>query len=159
MVYQWKAGARISVPAQVAGEVCAAIEAENELTAKRLVDESRPESAPLHAAFEWNDTIAAEQWRMHTARHIINSLVIKGPEQEPVRAFFNIRAEGPRYQSIHAIIHRHDAMDCLLCEAYRELEAFSRKYRTLERLRPVMDTIDASIEQYKMEDNHGNDDL
>ena len=59
MVYQWKEGARISFPAQIAGRVCAALEEQNALTAQRLVDESRPEDAPLHAAFEWNDTIAA----------------------------------------------------------------------------------------------------
>lgn len=149
MVYQWKEGAKISVSAQVAGEVCAAIESESELTAQRLVDESRPETAPLHAAFEWNDTIAAEQWRRHTARHIINSLVIRQTDQEPVRAFFNIRSDGPNYQSIQTIIKRPDAMECLLCEAYKELDAFRRKYATLERLRPVMESIDASIEQYR----------
>ena len=93
MVYQWKEGARISFPAQIAGRVCAALEEQNALTAQRLVDESRPEDAPLHAAFEWNDTIAAEEWRKHTARHIINSLVIREEAQAPVRAFFNIRAE------------------------------------------------------------------
>ena len=137
MVYQWKEGARISE--------------QNALTAQRLVDESRPEDAPLHAAFEWNDTIAAEEWRKHTARHIINSLVIREEAQAPVRAFFNIRAEGSSYQSIHAIIRRPDKMDCLLGEAYAELEAFRRKYAMLDQLRGVMDAIDKNMEQYRRE--------
>ena len=151
MVYQWKEGARISFPAQVAGTVCAALEEQNALTAQRLVDESRPEDAPLHAAFEWNDTIAAEEWRKHTARHIINSLVIREEAQVPVRAFFNIRAEGSSYQSIHAIIKRPDKMDCLLGEAYAEMEAFRRKYAMLEQLRGVMDAIDTSMDQHRRE--------
>ena len=151
MVYQWKEGARISFPAQVAGRVCAALEEQNALTAQRLVDESRPEDAPLHAAFEWNDTIAAEEWRKHTARHIINSLVIREEAQAPVRAFFNIRAEGSSYQSIHAIIRRPDKMDCLLGEAYAEMEVFRRKYAMLEQLRGVMDAIDESVEQHRRE--------
>lgn len=151
MVYQWKEGARISFPAQIAGRVCSALEEQNALTAQRLVDESRPEDAPLHAAFEWNDTIAAEEWRKHTARHIINSLVIREEAQEPVRAFFNIRAEGSSYQSIHAIIRRPDKMDCLLGEAYAEMEAFRRKYAMLEQLRSVMNAIDESMEQHRRE--------
>lgn len=151
MVYQWKEGARISFPAQIAGRVCAALEEQNALTAQRLVDESRPEDAPLHDAFEWNDTIAAEEWRKHTARHIINSLVIREETQAPVRAFFNIRAEGSSYQSIHAIIKQPDKMDCLLGEAYAEMEAFRRKYAMLEQLRGVMDAIDTCMEQYRRE--------
>ena len=86
-----------------------------------------------------------------TARHIINSLVIREEAQEPVRAFFNIRAEGSSYQSIHAIIKRPDKMDCLLGEAYAELEAFRRKYAMLEQLRGVMNAIDESMEQYRRE--------
>ena len=36
-----------------------------------VVDEARPEEAPLHPAFEWRDPVAAEQWREHQARTLI----------------------------------------------------------------------------------------
>ena len=55
MVYKWKDAARIKSDAQTAGEICEKLEKNGGLTAKRLVDESRPEDAPLHKEFEWND--------------------------------------------------------------------------------------------------------
>ena len=55
MVYKWDKGSRFSVSAQVAGEVCEELEKKGELTAKNLVDVSRPEDAPLHKCFNWND--------------------------------------------------------------------------------------------------------
>jgi hypothetical protein len=63
MVYKWKDAARLKTDAQTAGEICEKLEKNGGLTAKRLADESRPEDAPLHKEFEWNDATAAEAYR------------------------------------------------------------------------------------------------
>lgn len=39
-----------------------------------LLDESRPEDAPLHPAFTWDDSKAGELWRLVEARNIIRSV-------------------------------------------------------------------------------------
>src|SRR2546421_688544 len=36
-----------------------------------VVDAARPKSSPLHEHFDWDDTDAAEKWRLEQARHLI----------------------------------------------------------------------------------------
>ena len=146
MAYKWKPGYRSKCSAQVAGEVCADLEKKGELTAENLVDVSRPEDAPLHDAFDWNDQIAAEKWRKEQAGNIIRSIVIvsdseDSASQEPVRAFFSIIPVEPQYESIHAIIRDQDKYADLLKLAMHELQAFYRKYQQLKELAPVRDAI------------------
>ena len=62
---------------------------------KALVEESRPETAPLHPAFEWRDEVAAEKFRESQARSIIRSVVLvpepeKGETVAPVRAYVSV---------------------------------------------------------------------
>jgi len=142
MIYKWKSGARAPVSAQVAGEVCEQMSANGELTPKALVDASRPEDAPLHKAFEWDDQKAAERYRESQAAYIIRSIEVEHEEMsEPVRAFFTIPTEmGQSYQyhSIDTILNSSDERKSLLESAKRELEAFTRKYNQLVELAEVI---------------------
>ena len=142
MVYQWKSGSRISANAQIAGEMCSRLEEEGRLTAKALLDANRPPDAPLHGEFDWNDSTAAESWREHQARRIINSLVIVSDKTEPVRGFFKIERTESTYQSISTILHSESTTEKLLDAALKELEAFKRKYITLQQLCVVFRAID-----------------
>lgn len=77
VTYSWARGSGgHKVSAQVAGEVCAGLEERNQLTPGNLVDVSRPDEAPLHGEFEWDDTVAAERYRETQARHVIRSIVV-----------------------------------------------------------------------------------
>lgn len=142
MVYEWKAGSRVKADAQIAGEMCQMLESEGRLSAKNLLDLNRPEDAPLHGEFEWNDTIAAESWREQQARHIINSLVICPENSEPVRSFFKIENAGNTYQSIHTILHSKDSTEFLFASALKELKAVQRKYSAIQQLAKVWDAIE-----------------
>ena len=142
MVYKWRPGYQHKVSAQTAGEVCKALEEEGRLTAATLVDESRPEDAPLHAEFEWNDSVAAEEYRKHQARNVIGSIIeVISPDVVPTRAFFNIVRREANYESIHTIITDEDKRQALLSKALSELRAFEAKYSTLSELCAVFDAI------------------
>lgn len=141
MVYQWKSGLRIRADAQIAGEVCMALSEEGRLTAKDLLDESRPVDAPLHDEFEWDDSVAAESWREHQARNIINSLLIVPEKSVPVRGFFKIEQAERNYHSVTAILSRKDTAQQLFDNAMRELQAFQRKYQALEQFNEVWQAI------------------
>lgn len=146
MVYQWKMSGLHKVSAQTAGEVCEQLDAEGRLTAEALVEASRPEDAPLHKEFEWNDSVAAEEWRKQQARMIINALVVcAAPSAEPVRAYFKVSA-APKYESLQAIVTTPDKYSQLLKQALGELAAFQRKYRSLKELDPVF----AAFEQLRI---------
>lgn len=143
MIYKWKSGARAPVSAQVAGEVCEQMSAKGKLTPKALVDASRPEDAPLHKAFEWDDQKAAECYRESQAAYIIRSIEVKREDvTEPVRAFFSVPKEGGtsyQYHSVDTILRSTDSRESLLEAAKRELEAFTRKYDQLVELAEVIE--------------------
>ena len=131
MVYQpkftWAKGSHHKVDAQTAGEVCNSLEAEGRLTAADLVEESRPEEAPLHPEFEWDDSIAAEKYREVQAGGVIRHLVkvsIDVEEAQPIRAFFPVTVSEKTYERIEAIISVEDKRQVLLNRALSELKSF-----------------------------------
>lgn len=143
MVYEWKSGSRIRADAQTAGEICQRLEREGRLSARDLLDESRPEDAPLHGEFEWNDGKAAENWREHQARHIIGSILVIPEKSEPVRGFFKIESCGNQYESIQTILASADKTKDLFAEALKELRQIEGKYKAIERLSGVWEAIEA----------------
>ena len=143
MTYKWKPNSRIGINAETAGAVMDNLEQRGALTAKNLVDESRPAEAPLHGEFEWDDVKAAEEYRLQQARHIINCLLIEDDaQQETVRAFFNLAESAPEYRSIRTIMADETQSEALLQVALHELQAFERKYVQISKFRALFAEID-----------------
>ena len=145
MVYEWKSGTRIKADAQECGEMFEKLsETEEGLTAETLLEANKPETAPLHNEYEWNDSKAAHEWRLQQSRHFINSIAIKvltkDEEEIAVRAF-HITTEKSCYESITAIITEKDKREALLASALSELNAFKRKYELLTELTPIFKAI------------------
>ena len=144
-VYKWRSGARMCVSAQVAGEECKRLESEGNLTPKALVDASRPEDAPLHPAFEWDNDVAAERWREEQARHIVRMLEVKVEQvEQPVRAFVSVDVgeEKRSYKDVMIVMRDKSTAAAVLLDAKRELAAFKRKYEGLKELAQVFEAID-----------------
>lgn len=149
MIYKWKTGYQNKVSADTAGEVMEQLSRENRLSAKTLVDVSRPEDAPLHNAFEWDDTEAAERWREQQGRVLINSIVIQAedhPEVQPVRAFFVVEQKTGNYEPLTTIMRNEDKRQKLLETAKKELATFKAKYRSLTELDSLFSEIDKVLE-------------
>lgn len=142
MVYQWKKGNHCKGDAQVAGEICEQLEKAGHLSAKNLLDVSRPEDAPLHDSFEWDDSVAAERYREDQAREIIRSIVIVPEKANPVRGFFKIESAGPTYQSIQSVLQNEDSTQKLLMTAFRELSVIQNKYASLRQLNKVWEAVE-----------------
>lgn len=147
MIYKLKAGARLPVKAQVAGDECERLESEGRLTPKNLVEASRPEDAPLHKCFEWDDTVAADKWRQAQAAYIIRSVEVQiERSSEPTRAFVaTVSDASGEYRSIGYVLRQSDSRKALMENARRELLSFRRKYQTLHELADVFDAIDGVI--------------
>lgn len=93
--YKFRNGWRVAgVDAQTVGDELRRIyDGNGELTAPLVVDEARPDDAPLHPAFEWNDEIAAELHREHQARTMIRSVeIIRNDETHP--SFVHVSSVG-----------------------------------------------------------------
>lgn len=142
-----KSGARLPVKAQVAGEECEKLESKGMLTPGNLVDVSRPKDAPLHKCFEWDDTVAAEKWRLTQAAYIIRSVEVTVEKNtEPTRAFVvTVSDDSREYKSVGYVMRRADGREALLESAKRDLLAFRRKYKTLYELASIFDAIDGVI--------------
>ena len=149
MAYRWGQRA-YSVPADVAGRVMEDLENGPGLTAKNLVDVSRPEDAPLHSVFEWNDSTAAELYRENQARRLIASIEIVRedvPEvkEKPVmiRAFHALRTEETEgYEHIQHIMSDEEKRNRLLELAKRDMNIFKEKYKELKELSKVFESMD-----------------
>jgi hypothetical protein len=44
---------------------------DNKVQASVVLDESRPKTAPLHTAFEWRNSVAAQEYRLEQARRLV----------------------------------------------------------------------------------------
>lgn len=139
----------LKVTAQIAGEELERIERERgEITPAIVLEESRPDGAPLHDCFEWDDTIAAEKYRLHQASVIIcNVQVAVGKKQKVTRAFVNIsdkRGVGQQgaYISIVTAMADDTTRNVVLQHALRELRYFMKKYRDYTELAEVFTVIE-----------------
>ena len=68
------------------------------LSAENVVTEAKKKRHPLHSHFDWNDSSAAIQWRLHQARMLIATAKVYVNEhaEETVHAFVSIAEEGDR---------------------------------------------------------------
>jgi hypothetical protein len=61
-----------------------------------VVEKAASPKSPLHNFFEWDNSVAAEQYRLWQARQLIAKVYIvpsDAPDSEPVRAFVNVYSE------------------------------------------------------------------
>ena len=114
-------------------------------TPSQIVEVGRNSDTELHKCFDWDDTVAAEKWRIEQARDIVRHLVIKEdqvPKDRPqVRYFFKPQGEAG-YKPTEVIIKQKDSYEALLAQAYAELRAFKVKYHCLVELHEIFDLID-----------------
>lgn len=148
MVYSWKIPSLFPVEAQTAGEELDRIYHEKgELQAADVVEESRPDTAPLHPCFEWDDPKAAELWREQQARVLIGLVVTvqETAKLDPVeaRAFVHVANS---YRPTQLVIQNPEMKDTLLDDALQYVETFKRRLDVFSSLRPIRSLIDSASE-------------
>lgn len=111
-----------------------------------VVEESRPATAPLHSRFEWNDSVAGQQYRIWQARQLIRVSieVLKGTE-ETCKVFVSLtpdrEEEAGGYRVMTQVLSHTQMRAQLLKDALDELEVFREKYRQLKELAKVFEAI------------------
>lgn len=136
-------GAPKDIPADVAGaELQRLYERDGGIRPSAVVEESRPDTAPLHTAFEWDDETAAEQYRLEQARQLVRAVVLMPePEQGEVlpsiRAFVSLhdpvsdRPQSRVYKPLMVVLQNPDESAELKSRALRDLLAFRQRYMAL----------------------------
>lgn len=84
-IYQFRKGTRAAgiKPDTAAKELGRIYEKHGKLSPTVVVDEARPAESPLHPAFEWDDSKAAEFYRRSQAKDLIYSVEII-EESQPI---------------------------------------------------------------------------
>lgn len=75
--YRYASGRSFGVSADVAGAELERIKAKHgHIKSADVVDAARPDDAPLHPVFEWDDAAAAERYRVHQASTLVRAVVV-----------------------------------------------------------------------------------
>lgn len=124
-----------------------------EVKPQQMVDYAKAhKNSELHKCFTWDNTVAADKYRLYEARQIQRNLIIRklptpeNQEQQPKTIRLMMRTETTGgYKSIINIMRNDDEREKLLVMAKNELYAFERKYSTLAdtELRDVLIAINA----------------
>jgi hypothetical protein len=108
-----------------------------------VVQAARPKASPLHGKFEWDDSEAAERYRLWQARQLISVTVeyIGGQENGMLsRVFVSLtsdRKEDGGYRTIDAVLSKRSDREQLLQDALDDMETFKNRYREIKELTEV----------------------
>lgn len=149
--WKWKAGSRFRVKAPVAKRELDRIrQSAGELTPATVVDAAADPDNPLHVAFEWDDTLAAQKHREQQARMLMNSIycvrIEEGdPDATETVAFLSVSVadEGRMYLPTTVVMSDVDYRQQALHDALMSLKGWQRRYRHLTELARVFDAIEA----------------
>ena len=120
------------------------------LNPHRVVEIARSPENPLHEHFEWDDTEAAERYRLAQARALIRVAVIVNEKKDynPVRAYVSLttdRYNQRGYRAMVDIVNDEVLVETMLKDAIMELQSFQRKYnklRDVASLSPVFEALE-----------------
>jgi hypothetical protein len=114
-----------------------------------VVEFAKAEDTALHSKFEWDDSEAAQQYRLWQARQIIRVNITMLPNEtdgKPVKVFVSMKSDryndGGGYRYLQDIMSEAESRERLLAQAYDELKVWRRKYQTLKELAPVFEAMD-----------------
>jgi hypothetical protein len=102
----------------------------------------------LHSCFTWDDTEAAQQWRLHQARMIIRvvvNVISTEDDEKEYRMFVSLRADrqaGIGYRPLISILGDEELKVQMLEEAHEEMQLFKEKYKDLKELTEVFVAMD-----------------
>lgn len=142
--YVWTPRAHVAIDPEVAGRELKRLAKHGEVTAAVVIDAARPEDAPLHAAFEWDDAVAAEKHRAEQARLILRSIrIIREPEKEPERVYWHVETEDlDAYVTTARVMAEDDLHRALVDQCTKTLIAARRRFAEVQEMAPVWDAID-----------------
>ncbi len=150
-----KIGSRVSkADALIIGREITALERRHgEITPEALLDSARGRGHPLHRFFEWDDTAAAEAYRISQARKLIRSIeiVIEHDDKPPmhVRAFVHVDAttddgeDAGRYVGTVRAMSAPELRQQIVDRALGELESWRKRYESFAELATIFRAIDS----------------
>jgi hypothetical protein len=126
------------------------------LKPEAVVDAARDPESPLHERFTWDDTKAAQEYRLWEARRLIRVCVEYLPgdkSEEPCPVFVSLtddRAMGAGYRTLVDVMDDDELRERLLADALKELDGFRQRYDRVKELATVFLAIDRTRRKLKI---------
>ena len=124
------------------------------ITPKEVLADAMNKTSPLHGYFEWDNSIAAEKWRVSQANYLLRSIEVvvtrsDGTEMQ-VRQYYSIteQTEDGREQSYYmlgVVLNDADKRAAVIADAFREVENWRLRYEQYSEF----ENICSSIKQFK----------
>jgi len=138
-LYQWTGTARFNADPQAVGEELERIrKRDGGITVDAMLEEARPEDAPLHPICTWDDAVAGEKWRKHELRQVPRSLRVIVKEQESRPAYVHIQPVAGNqpgyYQDAKIAIANIDEYELAFKAAYQRVTQAQTALADLERV-------------------------
>lgn len=121
------------------------------ITPTDVVQEAASTSSPLHDYFEWDDSKAANRYRLFQAANLIRTIKVTIVSERPsgevediqVRGFMALRSAGDEtapagYVPEHVVREDPEKRRIMLQQMKREMTALHRRYRHLDDYWSVM---------------------
>lgn len=135
MKFIWKTGTRHPGNAQEIGEELQSISAQHgQVTPEIVVEQARDEDSALHRCFQWDDSIAANEYRKGQARQVIRSIrVINESTGEQSPAFVHVTYDDEkRYVETGVAVKDDDLWSNVIRTAASDLKAMERRLDDLK---------------------------
>jgi hypothetical protein len=115
----------------------------DEITPENVLERARDEKSELHKCFEWDDSVAAEKYRLTQARMLIQLFVVKSDDEERTYhpRIFQVTSERNKYERATFFIRNPDEYSVLLGRAKKELHDFQTRYKEIAELETVNEAI------------------
>ena len=118
----------------------------DKITSKIVIEDAKKKSSPLHDAFEWNNSKAADKYRLHQAAllvgHIFEVYVYNNKKVERPMCYNFYKGEKVRYSmTAETIMKRTDLKQRMLAQALWEISSWQNRYNQYEDLIKIFNAI------------------
>tara|TARA_Y100000034_G_C6789445_1_gene353346 strand:+ start:151 stop:651 length:501 start_codon:yes stop_codon:yes gene_type:complete len=156
--YKYRAGYRPALKnSQVVGERLQELRDKHEgLTASIVVKDAKNKNSILHTAFEWDDSKAAHEWRLHSARHLIRSVVTEstnavGDLRYTPTFVFATTEQGPRYESLAVVLSDEELTKQVHERAKKEFDQWAKRYEDYEVFLGIIEEAEKTFKRLEQE--------
>lgn len=118
------------------------------LTPANIVESAKSRKSILHPAFEWDDTIAAEKFRLQQARIIINNVEViivsdSGTTEIAVFEMVNVEESGRQYKHIQTLTFNE--IEQVKNNTLAALTQLSNKLKVYKQFNKVLEHLQEAI--------------
>jgi hypothetical protein len=137
--YAWRPGRKYRANPNEAQKIFVKLKSTVGLTAYTVLEEARKKHSPLHRDFEWDDGLAAEEYRLGQARKLVRAIVIVGESVDPRDAenvwVHTTKTDGSgEYERPSVVVRNPDLLASAIHEARQYLDAGERRWSQLREV-------------------------